>query len=203
MKLLCIGDSLTFGYGIPRRKCWTSLAEGLTGADIVNYGINGDTAEGMLVRMRTEILPLFADKRESRAETIVMVMGGYNDIFCTGSDLVARSAMAALIQQLLSAGIYTVVGIPPELMGETCPELWERLADMKKAGEIICEYNDWLCRYCAVFGIRYVDFRGSFKTAAGEPDRALYLDGIHPNAIGHSMMAARVAKLIKELEQEV
>ena len=26
MKLVCLGDSLTYGYGVPRKDCWVSLA---------------------------------------------------------------------------------------------------------------------------------------------------------------------------------
>ena len=26
MELICLGDSLTFGYGVRRERCWTELA---------------------------------------------------------------------------------------------------------------------------------------------------------------------------------
>ena len=55
MDMICIGDSLTYGYGVRRAQCWTELASEMSGWTLVNHGICGDTTGGMLVRMR-EIL---------------------------------------------------------------------------------------------------------------------------------------------------
>ena len=52
MKLICIGDSLTFGYGVRPSQRWTRLCAQETGWEIVNKGISGDTTGGMLVRLR-------------------------------------------------------------------------------------------------------------------------------------------------------
>ena len=42
-KLICLGDSLTFGAGVTRRDCWTSLVQRECGWTVVNRGISGDT----------------------------------------------------------------------------------------------------------------------------------------------------------------
>ena len=39
MKLICIGDSLTFGYGVRTFQRWTRLCAQETGWEIVNEGI--------------------------------------------------------------------------------------------------------------------------------------------------------------------
>ena len=52
MKLICIGDSLTFGYGVRPSQRWTRLCAQETGWEIVNEGISGDTTGGMLVQLR-------------------------------------------------------------------------------------------------------------------------------------------------------
>ena len=51
MKLIRIGDSLTFGYGVHLSQRWTRLCAQETGWELVNEGINGDTTGGMLARM--------------------------------------------------------------------------------------------------------------------------------------------------------
>ena len=51
-KLICLGDSLTFGAGVTRRDCWTSLVQRECGWTVVNRGISGDTTGGMLVRLQ-------------------------------------------------------------------------------------------------------------------------------------------------------
>ena len=56
MKLFCLGDSLTFGFGMSRNVRWTTLVEQETGWQVVNRGINGDTTGGMLARLGPEVL---------------------------------------------------------------------------------------------------------------------------------------------------
>ena len=51
-KILCIGDSLTYGYGVSRGQRWTTLAAEKSGWTLTNHGVCGDTTGGMLVRMR-------------------------------------------------------------------------------------------------------------------------------------------------------
>ena len=42
----------------------------------------------------------------------VLLMGGSNDVFYSGSDAAARENMGAMIHQLFSVGVLPVVGIP-------------------------------------------------------------------------------------------
>ena len=56
MKLIRIGDSLTFGYGVHLSQRWTRLCAQETGWELVNEGINGDTTGGMLARMQGDLL---------------------------------------------------------------------------------------------------------------------------------------------------
>jgi acyl-CoA thioesterase-1 len=49
--LLCLGDSLTFGYGATAGLGYPQQLEQLTGYVTKNAGINGDTAEGALARL--------------------------------------------------------------------------------------------------------------------------------------------------------
>ena len=48
MKIVCLGDSLTYGFMVRRSKIWTKLSEDKTGFEIINEGISGDTSGGML-----------------------------------------------------------------------------------------------------------------------------------------------------------
>ena len=57
MKLICLGDSLTFGYGVRASQRWTHLCAQHTGWKIVNEGVSGDTTGGMLARLAARVLP--------------------------------------------------------------------------------------------------------------------------------------------------
>lgn len=102
MKLICIGDSLTFGYGVRPSQRWTRLCAQETGWEIVNEGISGDTTGGMLVRLRA----LLAERDICVQRPLVLLMGGANDIFFSGTDTGARANMGAMLNQLLSLGVH-------------------------------------------------------------------------------------------------
>lgn len=103
MKLICIGDSLTFGYGVRPSQRWTRLCAQETGWEIVNEGISGDTTGGMLVRLRA----LLADRDICVQRPLALLMGGANDIFFSGTDTGARANMGAMLNQLLSVTLFS------------------------------------------------------------------------------------------------
>ena len=57
MELICLGDSLTFGYGVPKGSRWTTRLAQKTGWRIYNFGVCGDTTGGMLTRLVGQISP--------------------------------------------------------------------------------------------------------------------------------------------------
>ena len=120
MKLICIGDSLTFGYGVRPSQRWTRLCAQETGWEIVNEGISGDTTGGMLVRLRA----LLAERDICVQRPLVLLMGGANDIFFSGTDTGARANMGAMLNQLLSLGVHTMIGIPTPICAENAPPAW-------------------------------------------------------------------------------
>ena len=116
MKLICIGDSLTFGYGVRPSQRWTRLCAQETGWEIVNEGISGDTT------------------------------GGANDIFFSGTDTGARANMGAMLNQLLSLGVHTMIGIPTPICAENAPPAWAAVVDFRSAERQLEQYCAWLRR---------------------------------------------------------
>ena len=97
MKLICIGDSLTFGYGVHLSQRWTRLCAQETGWELVNEGINGDTTGGMLARMQGGVLAELREGGLGADRPYALLMGGSNDVFYSGSDAAARENMGAMI----------------------------------------------------------------------------------------------------------
>ena len=50
--------------------------------------------------------------------------------------------------------------------------------------------------------MRTIDFRDDFEDAEKGLRVDLYFDGVHPNILGHQIMADRVCKIISIMEQE-
>lgn len=173
MNILCIGDSLTAGYGVPREQCWVSLLDRQTQHHWQNAGISGDTTPGMLARLQ-QLLPSKPD--------LIIWMGGINDILLTGSADQAKCCTMAFVNQCAAAGIRPVIGIPFLIRDVARP--WNKLCDLDACIPVLEEYILWLLRLCDAAMLRKVDFR-----AAGE---CLLSDGMHPDPRGHRMMADAV-----------
>lgn len=203
MELLCLGDSLTFGYGVRASQRWTSLAAAESGWKITNLGLSGDTTGGMLARLQSRILSAGAPSSCPGERPVVMLMGGCNDIFYSGTDQGARANMGAMAQQLLAAGITPLIGIPMNIGSRGFPEQWGTLVDFSAAGKQLSSYCDWLTAYAAAFRLPTVDFRPDFLLPGGGPDDSLYLDGLHPNTEGHRRMARRLADTLIKIERNL
>lgn len=193
-RLYCLGDSLTFGYGVPPRERWLNLSTEEGPWRLMNRGLCGDTTGGMLVRLR-ELLSA-APRPEA-----VLLMGGANDIFYSGTDAGARANMGAMIHQLLTAGVLPLVGIPMSIVPGWHPEEWGAVVDFPAAEALLGRYGDWLEAYCRAFSVPTVDFRPLFRDEAGPARRELYLDGLHPNPEGHRLMARLLCRRLRELEE--
>lgn len=194
MKLICVGDSLTFGFGVGPSKRWTNLCMQRTGWEMVNEGINGDTTGGMLARLQAKLLPELTAGGFGAERPRILLMGGSNDIFYSAADVTARSNMGAMIHQLLARGICPLVGIPLPVDAERAPENWAAAVDFHAAAVLMEGYCLWLKQYCAAFGVPYVDFHADFLLQDGTVHTSLLIDGLHPTAEGHRLMAERLCR---------
>lgn len=182
MKIVCLGDSLTYGYGVPRKDCWVSLAAEATGHTLVNRGINGDTTGGMLARFGRDVLSEQPDR--------VLLMGGANDIIFGGSDAPARLNLTAMANQAVANRIRPMIGLPTPVYAEGIPEPWLSVTDYQSLLPIFAAYRDWLVWFAGIFGFKTVDF--AVPGLLPPEGHTHYLDGLHPDKEGHRLMAEAV-----------
>ena len=188
-KLICLGDSLTFGLRVPQSQTWPRLLQS-TGLEVMNLGICGDTTGGMLARLPAIL------KEQARTDAAVLIMGGSNDIFYSGTDTAARCNIGAMVHQTIAAGLQPLVGIPIPIVPEDAPSQWEPVANFRDSAKLLESYCAWLKTYCKAFGIPTVDFRVDFLDARGQVRRELYCDGLHPNIEGHRLMAQKIGEIL-------
>ena len=196
MKLFCLGDSLTFGFGMSRNVRWTTLVEQETGWQVVNRGINGDTTGGMLARLGPEVLNDIGQDRANRLESRILLMGGSNDVFFSGTDAQARANMAAMCQRLMGEGLEPFVGISLPVDWAHAPRPWAQVVDFEQSARLMKDYCTWLRQFCRVFGLPVVDFAQDFIAPDGDVRHELFWDGLHPNAQGHRLMADRLKQAL-------
>ena len=165
MKILCFGDSNTYGYDprsffggrYPADIRWTGLLARETGWDVVNGGMNGRSipAGGF-------VSPPHAD--------LLLVMLGSNDLLngCSAEEAAAR--MEVFLTQIRSAyHRVLLVSPPPMIRGEWVTE--ERL--LTDSVRLAAEY----LRLAEGLGISFAD--------SGKWDVELTFDGVHFSESGH------------------
>ncbi|MDL2248111.1 GDSL-type esterase/lipase family protein [Tyzzerella sp. OttesenSCG-928-J15] len=186
MKILCLGDSLTFGYGVSPKENWVCLVEKQTGICMVNEAVNGNTTGGMLA--------YFPYAVKSHKPDAVFIMGGSNNILFSDSDVSARSDMGALIYLCFHEKIRPIVGIPIA-MNPPVRRDWASITDIHKAQNTSDSYCLWLRDFCRIFSknqLTCIDFRKGIPLMALEQGidiNSWYLDGIHLNTEGQRVMA--------------
>ncbi len=175
MIITCLGDSLTYGYGVERSNTWCALASQRTGHTFINRGINGALSD--------EIASLPFDGDE------LFVMGGLNDFFMGRSPGVPLEALRGLCRKASAMGILPTVGIPMQISPDV-EEAWcDGPIDIATVRTAYAAYAESLMLQCRKDGVRALDLRPLIHPCH------LSFDGIHLNRQGHIRMADAVAAL--------
>ena len=179
MKIVCIGDSLTYGYGVRRSKVWTKIAEEKLKIEIINEGINGDTSSGMLSRFYNSV---YIHKPDA-----VHIMGGINDLI-VGADIgIVKTNLMSIVHQASAKCIKPVIGIPTKIDEDNVREDWAEFSDFHEVAKEFDKYYMWLKEFCKTFNVQYIDYYTEFDKLNNMDD--VYLDGIHLNERGNEIMA--------------
>jgi len=195
LHIACLGDSLTYGYGVRQEESWLFLAGRKFAPGIVlhNHGLNGDTTTGMLQRLHSEVLPMHPDA--------VLLMGGANDIAYDGSAAPARANISAMARSVAEWGVFPLIGIPLPYIPVPREE-WGSPAELNRAAAEYDVYAGWLRDFCAASGFQTVDFRACFEESVkrdGAAPDSYFFDGLHFNARGHQVLAACLVESVDDL----
>lgn len=169
MKLLCIGDSLTFGYEIESSKRWTNLLAEELSVEVLNFGINGDTTTGMLSRFNTII--------SEHLPTHIIIFGGTNDLWFGLKDELIVSNIFAMCRQAKHNNMVPIVGITTP-----CFNLNELNFVGEDYAECIRSFQNILIDFCNLKDIEYINFGFNLE--------AIHFmdDGLHINEKGQIVM---------------
>ena len=179
-KIVCMGDSLTFGYGVRRIRTWTYLAQERLEMEFINCGVNGDTSSGMLSRFEKEVLSLKPDA--------VILMGGTNDIIASHTTAATRNNLMSMAAQAKEAGTKVLIAVPTGIRVHKVPQEWFAMVPPEVFERELGSYQEWLRMFGRAFGFAILDFAKAFETAGEDPD-SFYIEGIHWNRKGHERAA--------------
>lgn len=194
MKLVCLGDSITYGSTLKDlSKRWSDLTAQELHIEVINRGIGGDTTTGMVARLHSEVFPQKPDA--------IVFLGGVNDINLIGN---YRIPCANLVSVIVTAQNYNVplfVGLPLPIEPRDMPvRAWDTDRDYERTRWLLQKYAHFIEHFCEGRTHAFtVDFRSPFLNEDGSVRRELFNDGIHPNEAGHRIMADVLCERIKEV----
>ena len=186
MKILCLGDSLTYGYDVLPGERWTTLVAADGRIQIDNRGQCGDTTAGMVFRLhQIDIVGYDA----------FFIMGGSNDILLDKDFSSVCRNIERMVSLLKSQEEPVYIGIPPLTKPESAYYGWQDAGDVNRHNEILRRYRQWLLDYSANTGCAAIDFYQALQDGEGTSGTNLYADGVHPNAEGYAVFAKEALRV--------
>lgn len=203
MKIVCLGDSFTSGYGVMHEQCWVSLTASETGFELINRGIPGDTTGGMAARLEHDILE---HDVLQHAPDAALIIGGANDLMTYGSIEISRSNYISMTDTLIACGIQPVIGAPNPCDVRSIQPPWSLFYDFRYYNDIMEEFTEWQKAFAEENSFRQLDiFNGFSKELEGLGENeisSLYLDGLHLKPQGHRIVAdivsAELSRMFKQ-----
>lgn len=127
-RVVCFGDSLTRGVGAGKGNDYPSRLAEMTGLEIINSGVSGDTTAGGLARLEEDVLDYEPD--------VVLITLGGNDLKNRVSVDTARANLVDIIQSIQAAGAMVVLGgIDIPLYGKGYAQMYESIA--RQTGSVL------------------------------------------------------------------
>ncbi len=181
MKLVCLGDSLTYGYGVRRSEAWPALLANRHKIEVLNKGVNGDATAGMLSRFYRDVV--------LQKPSHVFIMGGGNDLMWEAPLFLIKANIASMVQQSFHEGILPILGVQTPIPAEMAEKNWGIVKSFTKVNEGLEEYTEWIYEYARNFKLKVIDFYKPFINEDGSVKKEYYLDGLHLTPEGNMIMA--------------
>jgi acyl-CoA thioesterase I len=177
--ILAFGDSITAGYGLPRENAPPQQLQALlqskgVNVEIMNAGVSGDTTAGGVTRLAWTI-------KQKKPDYAILALGG-NDMLRGMDPATTEQNLRKMMQTfkennipVLLAGMRAPVSMGPAYAG----------AYLRMYKEIAKDFDAVLYPFL-------------LEGIAMNPQYNL-ADGVHPNAAGASLVAARMMPYVVEL----
>lgn len=178
-EIVCLGDSITYGYPYGPVHSWVSYAALETGLRLLNAGVNGDTTLDMARRFQRDVV--------ERRPLAVVILGGTNDAFCSEITLMQTVySMELMIREANDNNIKPVLGLPLPVDDPSASV---------KLDKIRACYRELAKR----FKVPLIDFASPFiDHMNGAPDERFFIDGVHPNKLGYEVMGKIAVAFLRD-----
>lgn len=172
-KILCLGDSLTEGYGVSKASAYpaklkTKLSEKEIGVEVINAGVSGSTTASGLSRLR------WALKAKAKPDILIIALGA-NDGLRGQPVKNSKENLRKIIQYAKSQGLKVL------LAGMKLPKNYGKA--------YTSEFQDMFSDLATTEKLTFMPFLLEGVAAVSSLNLP---DGIHPNVKGHEMIASNL-----------
>lgn len=175
MNIVCIGDSLTKGYGVTPAKCWVSMLKDFLNVPIINKGVIGDTSSGILSRFSRDV------KKDETSKVIIMC--GTNDALLYRNMKNVYKNIEGMVSESLENEITPVILFPPKIIKELATERWDKNIDYNRSEDLLNNLKSSLINLSNEKNIQFIDLSELMPA-----DSKYYSDGIHFNDLGNDFV---------------
>lgn len=186
MKIVCLGDSLTFGYGVYKHDCWVSRLASNSTFSVINKGINGDTSSSLLMRYDRDLLSM-------KPELLILLIGT-NDFFYGIEPHRVFDNICFILNDTAQNRITPIVLCPPPVNSHMAESKWSSYIDYTDVNRNIHILSQLLNKLCKENSFSYINLYETFQNHQTNFDQ-LYLDGVHPTSLGHDLIYKELCKL--------
>lgn len=172
VKVVALGDSLTFGYGAEKSQSYPTVLAQKTGWNVINMGVNGDTTANVLTRVDSVI--------GENPKLVLLGIGG-NDVLRRVGASETRSNLVSIIKALQDKNIPVVLIAEPHLSASA---LFGKASDNPVYKEVADE-----------LGVPLLEKAWSNILS----DDKLKSDQIHANGAGYAKFADDLYQFLKEI----
>lgn len=186
MSIVCIGDSLTFGYGVKETEGWVSVLSRKIEERIINKGIPGNTTCEMKERFIKDVIEVKPSK--------VIIMGGTNDLLLNRSIAEVLDNINMMAQMCKNNKIVPIVLTPLPVNEDIVEKTWFEDMDYKDVNKNLSKLRKSLVEYGKEKDIEVIDL-GTILLKEGKIKNNFLDDGIHVAKEIHSEIAEIILNL--------
>lgn len=168
-KLICLGDSITWGFPFGPEYSWVNLAAKALNINMINRGINGNTAGDLVNRFNNDVLAQYSSN--------VLIMVGTNDANMSLSLEKYSESITSMFETADANGISTLIALPVPSLDKWLEYTLEK-------------YRYWLSEFTAARNIPMVNFAAGMTLANGNLNPDCFIDDVHPSKTGYQAMAS-------------
>ena len=193
MKIICIGDSLTYGYPYDESSSWTGIIAKENNWEMINFGVNGEGSGEILQRVMKN--DYFKDRgihvgSDAKADKAIIMCGSNDFVYglCSFTDVLANILQIAMLAKKES--ITSVIMLPILCKPAQAREAWldGMGVDYEEVNRNLKLLKEELPLACENFGFEFIDLQTGYEKYNK------YTDGLHPTKEGYDL----IAKIIKE-----